>query len=124
MLDNNSIIIMVNNTFINILPCKKLNDTISCSTELTKIVIMLPQKYIDPPSRPTVRMENFLKSVFVKRPAKLKALKNELVMSATALVSSPRLVKKSLNINPKEGMLLNAQIYPSKQIVIEKHIIN
>lgn len=92
------------------LPCIKLNVTISCSTELTNIVNKLPKKYIVPPSKPTVRIEHFLNKVFVKRPAKLSALKNELVISATALVSAPKLVKKSLNINPNDGILLNAQI--------------
>lgn len=64
-------------------------------------------------------MENFLNNVFVKRPAKLNALKNELVINVTALVSSPKLVKKSLNIKPNDGILLNAQIYSNQNKNLE-----
>lgn len=102
------------------IPCRKLNETMSCSTELTKIVIRLPKKYIVPPISPTVRMENLLNNVFVKRPAKLNALKNELVINVIALVSLPRLVKKSLNINPNDGILLKAQIFSNQNKKIKK----
>lgn len=53
----------------------------------------------------------------MKRPAKLSALKNELVIRATAPVSSPKLIRKSLNNNPNDGKLLNAQIYKEIQEV-------
>lgn len=74
------------------------------------MVRKLPKKYKIPPKIPTVRMENFLNNVFVNRPAKLKAQKKQLVMIVTALVSSPKLIKKSLNIKPNEGILLKAHI--------------
>lgn len=87
-----------------------LNAIISCSTDVTKMVIKLPKKYMEPPKTPTVRIENFLNNVFVKRPAKLSAQKKQLVIMVTALVSSPKLVRKSLNISPNDGILLKAQI--------------
>lgn len=77
-----------------------LNVIISCSTEVTNTVIKLPAKYIAPPKIPMVRIENFLNRVFVNNPAKLIAQKKQLVIIVTALVSSPRLIRKSLNINP------------------------
>lgn len=85
-----------------------LNEIINCSTEVTKIVIKLPTKYMDPPNTPTLRIENFLNKVFVNSPAKLSAQKKQPVIMVTALVSSPRLVRKSLNIKPNDGMLLKA----------------
>lgn len=87
-----------------------LNAIINCSTDVTKMIMRLPKKYIEPPKTPTVRIENFLNNVFVKRPAKLSAQKKQLVIIVTALVSSPKLVRKSLNINPNDGILLKAQI--------------
>lgn len=85
-----------------------LNEIINCSTEVTNIVIKLPIKYIDPPNTPTLLIENFLNKVFVNSPAKLNAQKKQLVIIVTALVSSPRFVRNSLNISPKDGMLDNA----------------
>lgn len=96
--------------FTQRLPWKMLNVIINCSTLVTNTVIKLPKKYIEPPKTPTLRIENFLNSVFVNSPAKLSAQKKQLVIIVTALVSSPRLVKKSLNNNPKDGMLPNANV--------------
>lgn len=87
-----------------------LNVIINCSTDVTNMVMKLPKKYIEPPKTPTLRIENFLNRVFVNRPAKLSAQKNEDVIIVTALVSSPRLVRKSLNNSPKEGILPNANV--------------
>lgn len=87
-----------------------LNVIINCSTDVTKIVMKLPKKYIAPPKTPTLRIENFLNRVFVNSPAKLSAQKKVLVTIVTALVSSPRLVRKSLNNNPNDGMLPNANV--------------
>ena len=82
-----------------------LNVIISCSTFVTNTVNKLPKKYNDQPKTPTLRMENFLNKVFVNSPAKLRAQKKQLVIIVTALVSSPRLFRKSLNNSPKDGML-------------------
>lgn len=69
----------------------------------TKIVKKLPITYENAPSSPTVRQEYFFINVFVNSPAKLNALKKQLVISAIAPVSSPSAVKKSPNINPNDG---------------------
>lgn len=74
------------------------------------MVITEPKKYIEPPKTPTLRIENFLNRVFVKSPAKLSAQKKLLVTIVTALVSSPRLVRKSLNSNPNDGIQPNANV--------------
>lgn len=74
------------------------------------MVNKLPRKYIDPPKTPTLRMENFLNRVFVKSPAKLSAQKKVLVTIVTALVSSPRFVRKSLNNNPNDGIQPSANV--------------
>lgn len=71
--------------------------------DLTKMVIKLPTTYEAAPISPTVRQEVFFIRVLVKSPAKLSALKKQLVINAIALVSSPRFVKKSPNINPNDG---------------------
>lgn len=86
-----------------ILPWNILNDTSSSLVDRTKIVIKLPITYKAAPINPTVRQDVFFIKVFVNNPAKLNALKKQLVINAIALVSSPRSVRKSPYISPNEG---------------------
>lgn len=95
-------------------PCRMLKAKSNCSTDVTKMVITLPKKYNDAPPTPTLRIENLRNNVLVTSPAKLNALKKLQVIRAMALVSSPKLVRKSPNIRPNDGMLPNAQIYKPK----------
>lgn len=92
-------------------PCKILNANSNCSTDVTKMAIRLPKKYMEAPPTPTLRIENFRNNVLVTKPAKLNALKKLQVINAMALVSSPKLAKKSPYIKPNDGMLPNAQVY-------------
>lgn len=85
------------------IPSNKPNEIINISTDVAKMVMKLPKKYNTPPSTPTDRMENFLANELTNSPAKLNAQKHTLIIIVMELVAPPRLVMKSLNINPKDA---------------------
>lgn len=68
------------------------------------MVRKLPITYIPAPNKPTFRIWNFLNKLCVNNPVKLIEQKKKPVIIATALVSCPKLKRKSLNNNPNEGM--------------------
>lgn len=72
-------------------------------TEVAKIVMKLPKKYIIPPNTAMVRMENFDTNELTKSPAKDTAQKHTLIIIVTELVAPPQLMMKSLNINPNDA---------------------
>lgn len=84
---------------------------ISCVIEVTKIVNKLPRKYEQLPTNPTHRIEYFLNETLANRPAKLIAMEYTPMIIVIASVSPPLLNMKSLNKNPTDPKLPQADAY-------------